>query len=356
MITMKPTETQLTLLLLLLPVVFLILLVVGVMSPQKIQQACLWSWRLLQVQKGMMLHLHSWFKHSAFHVRTIGCWKSAIFTENQEHWMLSYVFLTEWSKSTLLRNVRAWRSVAMTRWDLMNSELTLSGKGTRVFHLPRCLICSKAAENVWRHWWKLGDAWTFKSGKEEAEATTRDWKGVMFDEVCTATSDIANYIKLSGEKWCVCQFVSLSLSLFVPFIPKSCHPRCCALHQRWLRWSWGCPAPNAGTAAQCVGFVNSSKDKKSHWFSWATSVKSLFLIVFTYPTLYSGVFYLRRDENSMCMQQPQKQAKTAKTRRNERLGAKLQKIVTLPCMSVSLALCWWQLYPAARKDTTTNLL
>lgn len=88
----------------------------------------------------------------------------------------------------------------MTRWDLMNSELTLSGKGTRVFHLPRCLICSKAAENVWRHWWKLGDAWTFKSGKEEAEATTRDWKGVMFDEVCTATSDIANYIKLSGEK------------------------------------------------------------------------------------------------------------------------------------------------------------
>lgn len=41
MITMKPTETQLTLLLLLLPVVFLILLVVGVMSPQKIQQACL---------------------------------------------------------------------------------------------------------------------------------------------------------------------------------------------------------------------------------------------------------------------------------------------------------------------------
>ena len=55
-----------------------------VMTPHKVQQACLWSWRLLQVQKGMMLHLHSWFKHSAFDVRTTGCWKGAIFTENQE--------------------------------------------------------------------------------------------------------------------------------------------------------------------------------------------------------------------------------------------------------------------------------
>ena len=151
----------------------------------------------------------------------------------------------------------------------------------------------------------------------------------------------ANYIKLPGEKWCVRP----------SSIPKSCHPRCCALHQRWLRWSWGCPAPNAGTAAQCVGLVNSWKDEK---------VSLVFLgnfsqvPAFTYLTL---VFSTWEEIRRVCAcKSHKKEAKTAKTRKNDRLGAKLQKNVKLRCMSVSLALCWWQFYPATRKDTTTNLL
>ena len=300
-----------------------------------------------------MLHLHSWFKHSAFDVRTTGCWKSAIFTENQE----LYAFLRfpermeqKHSASERFEPEDLLRWPVGTLW-IQNSRFLAKGRGfsTRrgVWFAARRL---KMSGDIGGNWAMPGHSNPEKKKPKPLLEIGKVWCLMKFAQQLLTLQITSNYQEKSDV------FVSLSLSLFVPFIPKSCHPRCCALHQRWLRWSWGCPAPNAGTAVQCVGFVNSWNDKKSHWFSWATSVKSLFLIVFTYLTLYSGVSYLRRDENSMCMQQPQMQAKTAKTRRNERLGAKLQKIVTLRCMSVSLALCWWQLYPASRKDTTTNLL
>lgn len=223
--TKMQTETQLTLLLLLLPVVFLILLVVGVMSPRCNKPAfdpgdffrCRNAWCCTcTVDSSTQLSMSGPLDAG-----------KAPFLPKTRSYMLSYVFLKEWSKSTLLRNGSSLKICCDDTLGPYEFKLTLSGKGTRVFHSPRCLICSKAAENVWRHWWKLGDAWTFKSGKEEAEATTRDWKGVMFDEVCTATSDIANYIKLHQiirrKVMClsVCQFVPVSLCSFHPKILPS---------------------------------------------------------------------------------------------------------------------------------------
>ncbi len=89
------------------------------------------------------------------------------FLPKTRSYMLSYVFLKEWSKSTLLRNGSSLKICCDDPLRPYELKLALSGKGKMlVFHSPRCLICSKAAENVWRHWWKLGDAWTFKSGKK----------------------------------------------------------------------------------------------------------------------------------------------------------------------------------------------
>ncbi len=155
----------------------------------------------------------------------------------------------------------------------------------------------------------------------------------MFDDLCTATSDIKCKLHQITMRKVMC--LSLSL-LFVPLSSQNPAIRGVVPCIKGDFADHGAaPLQMLAQRHSVWDLSTAEKTKKSHWFSWATSVKSLLLHISLW------CFLLEKKWEEYGHAKATKRSKNCKNKEKRPTWSKAAKNVKLRCMSVSLALCWW---------------